>query len=77
MAGLRVGAVLSLLALSACTDTISGSAPPSSSEALRDYDQTLSKDEQQAVIGEMQAEAKQKITQPATARAPKAAEKQD
>ena len=66
-AALRVGAMLGLLALAACTDTISGSAPPSSSAALRDYDKTLSKDQQKAVIGEMQAEAKQKGAKPAPA----------
>lgn len=64
---LRVGAAFAVLALSACTDTISGTAPPSSSELLRDYDRTLSKDEQKAVIGEMQAAAKQKNGKPAPA----------
>ena len=73
---LRAGAMLGFIALAACTDTLSGSAPPSSSEALRDYDRTLTQDEQKAVIGEMQAETKQKGTKPAPA-APKAAEKQD
>jgi hypothetical protein len=66
-AALRVSAVLGLLALAACTDTLSGSAPPSSSEALRDYDKTLTQDEQKAVIGEMQTEAKQKGAKPAPA----------
>lgn len=62
---LRAGAVLGVLALPACTDTISGSAPPSSSELLRDYDKTLTKDQQKAVIGEMQAEAERKGAKPA------------
>jgi hypothetical protein len=55
-----------MLALGACTDTISD-APPSSNQALRDYDRTLTADEQKAVIGEMQTEAKQKGTKPASA----------
>jgi hypothetical protein len=62
---LRLAAVLGLFALAACTNTLSGSAPPSSNEALRDYDKTLTQDEQKAVIGEMQAEAKQKGAKPA------------
>jgi hypothetical protein len=66
---LRVGAVLGLLALPACTDTISSSAPPSSGELLRDYDRTLTNDEQKAVIGEMQAEAQRKGAKPAPAAA--------
>jgi hypothetical protein len=64
---LRVGAALGLLALSACTDTISGNAPPSSGALLRDYDRALTQEEQKAVIGEMQAEAKQKGEKPAPA----------
>ena len=76
-ATLGVGAVLGSLALSACTDTISGSAPPSSSALLRDYDRTLTQDEQKTVIGEMQSEAKQKGGKAAPAAPAKAAEKQD
>jgi hypothetical protein len=44
---------------------------------MRDYDRTLSQDEQKAVIGEMQSAAKQKGTKPAPAAPAKAAEKQD
>ncbi len=66
-AALRGGAVLVLLALPGCTDTISSSAPPSSNELLRDYDRTLTQDEQKAVIGEMQAEAQRKGAKPAPA----------
>ena len=76
MTALRAGAVLAALALGGCTDTISG-APPSSSQALRDYDRTLTKEQQKAVIGEMQAEAKQKGTKPSPGVPAKAAEKQD
>lgn len=51
--------VLVSLALSACADTFVTSQPqPSSTTLLRDYDKTLSKSQQQAVIGEMKAEAK-------------------
>ncbi len=53
---LRLCALLILCGLSACSDTLtSESSPPTSSQLQREYDKTLTKAEQQAVISDMQS----------------------
>jgi hypothetical protein len=54
--------ILPAIWLGGCADTISSDAPPSSSTLLRDYEKTLTKSEQQAVITELKAESKKKGT---------------
>ena len=52
---LRLTAILLTLGLSACADTLAvKDSPPSSSQLQRQYDKTLSKAEQQAVISDLQ-----------------------
>ena len=52
---LRLSAILLTLGLSACADTLAvEDSPPSSSQLQRQYDKTLSKAEQQAVISDLQ-----------------------
>jgi hypothetical protein len=52
---LRFSALLVLCGLAACSDTLtSESSPPTSQQLQRDYDKTLTKTEQQAVISDMQ-----------------------
>ena len=52
---LRLLAVLLPLGLGACADTLTSGQPvASSSELLREYDKTLTKTEQEAVISELQ-----------------------
>jgi hypothetical protein len=53
--GLHLLVVLVPLALTACADSSTLSSPPSASVLQRDYDKTLTKDEQKAVISDMQA----------------------
>lgn len=53
---LRLSALLILCGLAACSDTLtSESSPPSSQQLQREYDKTLTKAEQQAVISDMQS----------------------
>ena len=53
---LRLLGVLLPLGLSACADMMaSGDAPPSSRQLQRDYDKTLTKTEQKAVISDLQS----------------------
>jgi hypothetical protein len=55
----RLLALLLPLGLGACADTISSNQVTSSSELLKDYDKTLTKSEQQAVISDLEnAQAK-------------------
>jgi hypothetical protein len=49
---LRLCPLLLVLALTACADTVS--SPPPSSQLQRQYDKTLTKAEQQAVISDLQ-----------------------
>jgi hypothetical protein len=51
----RLFALLVPLGLAACADTISSSEVAPSSELLRDYDKTLTKSEQQAVISDLES----------------------
>ena len=54
---LRLCALLILCGLAACSETLttSESSPPSSQQLQREYDKTLTKAEQQAVISDMQS----------------------
>lgn len=53
---LRLSAVLLVFGLSACADTMAvEDSPPSSAKLQRQYDKTLTKAEQQAVISDMQS----------------------
>jgi hypothetical protein len=53
----RLLAVLLLLGLGACADTITARQPlASSTELLRDYDKTLTKSEQKAAIDELKSD---------------------
>lgn len=61
---LRLSAVLLMLGLSACADTLAvGDSPPSSSQLQRQYDKTLTKAEQQAVISDLQGATAKKETE--------------
>ena len=52
---LRLSAVLLVAGLSACADTLAvNDSPPTSAQLQRQYDKTLTKAEQQAVISDMQ-----------------------
>jgi hypothetical protein len=52
--------MLSALWLGGCSDTITAQAPPSASTLARQYDRTLTKNEQKEAIRELSAETKQK-----------------
>ena len=53
---LRLTVLLLVCGLAACSDTLtSESSPPTSQQLQRDYDKTLTKTEQQAVISDMQS----------------------
>jgi len=57
---LRLLTVLLTLGVVACADTITSNEASSSNQLLKDYDKTLTKTEQQAVISDLQgAKAKQ------------------
>ena len=63
--GLRLLAVLLTLGLGACADTLTSNEVSSSSALLKDYDKTLTKSEQQAVISDLKnAKAKQQGEEP-------------
>jgi hypothetical protein len=51
----RLGLLLLGLGLSACADSTTLNSPPSSRVLQRDYDKTLTKAEQQAVITDLQS----------------------
>ena len=73
----RLLAVLLLLGLGACADTITAGQPlASSTELLRDYDKTLTKSEQKAAIDELKNDQEKAANAPAPAPAQPAA-KQD
>jgi hypothetical protein len=55
---LRLVAVLLPLALGACADTLTSKETTSSATLRREYDKTLTKAEQKAVIDDMNAAAK-------------------
>lgn len=55
---LRLLAVLLPLTLGACADTLTSKETASSTTLQRDYDKTLTKGEQKAVIDDMSAAAK-------------------
>jgi uncharacterized membrane protein YgcG len=79
---LRLLAVLLPLGLGACADTLTSGQPlASSTELLRDYDKTLTKTEQKAVISELQSDqakaAKQEGAPQQEAAAPAAAKPAD
>jgi hypothetical protein len=61
---MRLVAVLLPLGLSACADALTSKDTASSATLQRDYDKTLTKDEQKAAISDMQA-ATTKRTDPA------------
>jgi len=59
MIALRLLALLIPLGLGACADTIASSEVTPSSQLLKDYDKTLTKSEQKAVISDLEeAQAK-------------------
>ncbi len=62
---LRLLAVLLPLGLAACADTLTSKETASSATLQRDYDKTLTKDEQKAAISDMQAAAAAKRPDPA------------
>ena len=62
---LRLLAVLLPLTLGACADTLTSKESASSATLQRDYDKTLTKAEQKAVIDDMQSATKK--TDPAAA----------
>ena len=62
---LRLLAVLLPLTLGACADTLTSKESASSATLRRDYDKTLTKAEQKAVIDDMQSATKK--TDPAAA----------
>jgi hypothetical protein len=61
---LRLLAALLPLALGACADTLTSKETASSATLRRDYDKTLTKAEQKAVIDDMSAAAKKKEPAP-------------
>ena len=64
---LRFSALLILCGLAACADTLtSESSPPTSQQLQRDYDKTLTKSEQQAVISDMQGATAKKARETGT-----------
>ena len=78
---LRLLAVLLTLGLSACADALTSKDTASSTTLQRDYDKTLTKSEQQAVISDLQsATAKpqgEETSDPAASTGAPSAEKQD
>jgi hypothetical protein len=75
---LRLLAVLLPLGLSACADTLTSKETASSTTLQRDYDKTLTKAEQKAVIDDMQsATAKKEGAEASDPTAAQSAEKQD
>lgn len=77
---LRLLALLIPLGLAACADTIASSEVTPSSQLLKDYDKTLTKSEQQAVIDDLeeaQAKARGSGPEASSATGAKSAEKQN
>jgi len=78
---LRLLAVLLPLGLGACADTLTSKETTSSTTLQRDYDKTLTKAEQKAVIDDMQSATAKKegaeASDPTASTGAQSAEKQD